>query len=302
MSRIGFSIIVFLVLLADVASAQSFYAIRRPRTLIASVGTGTSSYFGELKNDGDYIDARPSFNLGLQVFISRRISLRTEITWFQIAGDDAKANDDRVTRNLNFRSNNYEINAAALVNLTPNGRRYYQRPMFNLYGFLGFGLIYSNPKAEYQGEMVSLSDLKTEGVSYSTIQPVIPFGLGMRIKSGPFFNISIEGGYRLTFTDYLDDVSSLRYPDPASLGSDLSRALSDRRAEYFASIGETFTPSPGVGRRGNPQSNDGYFLLNIKLEYYLPFDLFAGGGGQRKTFNSKRKAFYRYNKRGGLKK
>jgi len=302
MNRIAFRLVIVLVLLAEFAAAQSFYAIRRPRTIVASIGTGSSSYFGELKNDGDYIDARLNVNLGLQVFISRRISLRTEITWFQLHGDDAKANDDRVERNLNFRANNYEINAAALINLTPHGRRYYQRPMLNFYGFIGFGLIYSNPKALYQGEYISLPDLQTENVSYSTIQPVVPFGLGMRIKSGPFFNVVIEGGYRLTFTDYLDDVSVSRYPDPAALGSDLSRALSDRRGEYYASVGESFTPVPNVGRRGNPTTNDGYFLLNIKLEYYLPFDLFQGRSPQQKTFNSKRKAFYRYNKRGGLKK
>lgn len=302
MKRTLLAVVLALTLLPELASGQSFYAVRRPRTLVASIGTGTSSYFGELKNDGDYIDARPSINLGLQVFVNRRISLRSEITWFQLAGSDSKANDDRIERNLNFRANNFEINVAGLINLSPHGRRYYQRPPLNLYGFLGFGLIYSNPKAEFQGDYVSLPELETEGISYSTFQPVVPFGLGLRIKSGPFFNIAIEGGYRLTFTDYLDDVSSTRYPDPASLSSDLSRTLSDRRAEYYSSIGESYTPQPNVGKRGNPTTNDGYFLLNIKVEYYLPFDLFASSGGQRKTFNSKRRAFYRYNKRGGLKK
>jgi Outer membrane protein beta-barrel domain len=298
MKRFLFLLGLVLVLFADFANAQSFYAIRRPRTIIGSFGTGTSSYFGELKNDGDYIDARPSVNLGLQIFLNRRISVRSEITWFQLAGTDTKANDDRVERNLSFKANNFEINVAGLINLTPHGRRYYQRPMLNFYGFVGIGLIYSNPTAEYQGETVSLRDLQTEGISYSAFHPVVPFGLGMRIKSGPFFNIAIEGGYRLAFTDYLDDVSIKRYPDPAILGSDLSRALSDRRRERDPD----YPIFPGVGVRGNPTTNDGYFLLNVKLEYYLPFDLFQGRSPQQKTFNSKRKAFYRYNKRGGLKR
>ncbi len=302
MKRIGFAPVVVLLLLAEMAEAQSFYAIRRPRTLIGSVGTGTASYFGELKNDGDYIDAKPSFNVGLQAYINRRISIRSEITWFQLSGTDTKADNDRKERNLSFLADNFEVNVEGLINLTPHGRRYYQRPMLNFYAFLGIGLIYSNPTTDYQGETHSLRSLQTEGISYSAFQPVVPFGLGMRIKSGPFFNIAIEGGYRLTFTDYLDDVSVSRYPDPATLGSNLSRALSDRRGEYFASIGESFTPTPGIGRRGNPETNDGYFLLNVKLEYYLPFDLFQGRSPQQKTFNSKRKAFYRYNKRGGLKR
>lgn len=298
MKRTLLAVVLALTLLPELASGQSFYAVRRPRTWIASLGTGTSSYFGELKNDGDYIDARPNINLGLQYFLNRRISIRGEITWFQIAGDDSKADDDRMERNLSFRSNNFELNFAGLINLTPHGNRYYQRPALNFYAFAGIGLLYSNPKAEYQGEYVSLQPLQTEGVSYSHFHPVVPFGLGLRIKSGPFVNIAIEGGYRITFTDYLDDVSIQRYPDPSILSSDLSRALSDRRKE----LDPNYNTSPGVGVRGNPTSNDGYFLLNVKLEYYLPFNLFQGASPQRKTFKSKQRAFYRYNKRGGLRR
>lgn len=290
------------LLIPDLATGQSFFAMRRSRNLIFSFGTGTSTYFGELKNPGLSIDTRLNVNLGLQVFVTHRVSARAEITWFQLEGYDSKADDDRVTRNLSFTSNNYEINVSGLFNLTPNGRRYYQRPNLNTYFFAGIALLYMNPQTEYQGNTVSLQPLQTEGVSYSTFQPVIPFGLGIRMKSGPFFNICIEGGYRLTFTDYMDDVSTTRYPDPTTLSSDLSRALSDRRGEYYAGVGESFTPVPNVGRRGNPKANDGYFLLNIKLEYYLPYDFLSGGNHQQKLFKSKRKAFYRYNKRGGLRR
>ena len=287
-----------LAMVPELLFGQAFFAMRRQRNIIGIIGTGTSSYFGELKNPNDYIDARPNINLGLQLYVSRRISTRAEITWFQLAGTDTKANSDRIERNLSFRANNYEINVAGLFNLTPNGRRYYQRPGLNLYAFAGLGLIYSNPKAEYQGSYVALRPLKTEGASYNAFQPVIPFGLGLKIKRGPFFNVCIEGGYRLTFTDYLDDVSIKRYPDPLTLSSDLSRALSDRRKERDPN----YPVGPGVGVRGNPATNDGYFLLNVKLEYYLPFNFLSGSSGQQKTFKSKRKAFYRYNKRGGMKR
>ncbi len=290
--------IALLALGYELDSAQSLYAMRRQRNMIGSFGTGFASYFGELKNDGEYIDIRPNINLGLQVFVTHRISLRGEITWFQLAASDENADDDRVTRNLSFRANNYEVNVAGLINLTPHGKRYYQRPPLNLYAFTGVGFIYSNPTTEYNGERFSLPELETEGVSYSQFQFVVPLGLGLRIKSGPYFNVAIEGGYRFTFTDYLDDVSSKRYPDPAILSSDLSRALSDRRREYNPNVPIV----PGVGKRGNPDTNDGYFLMNVKLEYYLPFDLFAGRSPQSKLFRSKKKAFYRYNKRGGLKK
>lgn len=105
----------------------------------------------------------------------------------------------------------------------------------------------------------------------------------------PFLNIIIEGGYRLTFTDYLDDVSSERYPnDPSILKSDLSREMSDRRRERDPS----YPIQPGLGKRGNPDNNDGYFLMNVKVQYYLPTEIFSKNN-QRKLYNKKRKAFYR---------
>jgi hypothetical protein len=98
-----------------------------------------------------------------------------------------------------------------MINLFANGNRYYRRPYFNVYGYGGVGLLYFNPKAELNGTWHALQPLQTEGVEYSRITPVIPFGLGVRFKFGPNMNIAIEGGYRKIFTDYLDDVSTV-YP------------------------------------------------------------------------------------------
>ncbi len=60
----------------------------------------------------------------------------------------------------------------------------------------------------------------------------------------PFFNVLIEGGYRITFTDYLDDISSKGYTNPALLKSDLSRALADRRQERIDKLGLDKTAPP----------------------------------------------------------
>src|SRR5690606_13823867 len=147
------------------ADAQSFYAVRRERSLIGIVGAGTSSYSGELKNQGDYLDAKPTINVGLQFYFTDRISVRSELTYFTLRGDDAKANDpSRVRRNLSFTSGNIEFNTVGMVNLFPMGRRFYQRPNINFYGFAGIGLMYMNPKAELNGEKYALQPLKTEDV------------------------------------------------------------------------------------------------------------------------------------------
>jgi hypothetical protein len=290
------SVVLLFILFASYADAQSFYSIRRERSILATFGTGTAAYLGEMTNPGELGKIRYNIVFGGEYYLTNRISARAELTYFNISGSDETANDDRVERNLSFTSNNLEFSTTGAFNLYPIGRRFYQRPGFNIYAFAGIGVMYMNPKAEYQGEKVALQPLQTEGVKYSRIQPVIPYGLGARLKFGPFFNILIEGGYRKTFTDYLDDVSIRRYPDPTTLTSPQAIALSDRRLEKDP----TYPIVPNVGVRGNPDNDDGYFLLNVKVQYYLPSEF--GNSNNGRFTKQKRKAFYRYNKRGGLKR
>jgi hypothetical protein len=274
-----------LILLAsfasEMASAQSFYAIRRERSIIGSIGTGASSYFGDLKEENRSLDTKPTINIGLQYFISSRVALRAEITWFQLKGDDSQSEDQsRINRNLSFSANNFELSTTAAINLFPNGLRFYQRAVFNTYAFAGIGLLYSNPKAELDGETYALQPLETEGVSYSRYQPVIPFGLGARVMLGPFFNLAFEGSFRKTFTDYLDDVSTV-HPDKSSWTDPVRIALSDRRPELGLSPYE-----PGT-QRGGADVNDSYLLLTLKLEYYIPDGVFWNSSS--KLYRNKRK-------------
>jgi hypothetical protein len=265
-----------LLLLAIAAHGQSFYSIRKERSVIASVGAGTANYFGELTNPGSLGEVKYGLSLGLEKYFTNRISGRIDATGFRITGSDAKANSDRVVRNLSFSSHNLEMNGSVAVDLLPNGMRFYQRPVINFYGMIGFGFMYMNPKTEYNGEMIALQPLKTEGVSYSRFQPVLPMGFGAKLKVSPFLNISIEGGVRKTWTDYMDDISARSYPDPATLDSDLARALSNRSGGA-ASV------------RGNPEADDWYAMFTMKVQYFLPSDLL--GSSNKKLYSKKRKSF-----------
>ncbi len=73
----------------------------------------------------------------------------------------------------------------------------------------------------------------------------------------------LEGGFRQTFTDYIDDVSDT-YIDNASFTDPIHAALADRRPEIDLPV------RPAGSIRGNPDSNDNYLLYKIKLEFYLP--------------------------------
>ncbi len=302
MRRFYLSLGLFVGLVATV-QAQSFFSMRRERSLIATVGTGTSTYFGELKNKNDYIDAKPNFNFGLQYYFTPRFSTRAEASWFQLSGSDAKADPSgelgRRARNLSFQTNAAEVSITGAYNFLASGNRYYRRPGFNVFVFGGIGGMYFNPTTMYQGKKVDLQPLQTELVHYSKFGIVIPFGLGIRLRTGPNTNIAIEGGYRKTFTDYLDDVSTVHH-DASKFSSPLAAALSDRGPE----IGLPLVKEGWI--RGNPKTKDGYMLLSIKLEYYLPdnFQIFGGSGTKKGgSFNRKRNSsFYRYNRGGRLRR
>ncbi len=288
----------FLVLLPEILFSQSFYAIRHERSLILTGGTGTSTYYGELSNPGTLIKLQPNLNIGLMKYVSPIISIRTELNWFILQGSDNIANEaSRKARGLSFRSNCFELTAVGEVSLYANGTRYYRRPPTNFYAFTGIGLLYFNPVADYNGKPYSLAPLHTEGVSYSRTALVIPIGLGARFKISPNVNIAVEGGYRKTFTDYLDDVST-KYTAPSS----------DPVTAYFQNPNNPAYNPAATGdlnnytvnsKRGNPSKPDSYFLLNAKIEYYLPF---RAGGRKGNGLIYKRKSNYRYNKRGGVRR
>lgn len=272
-----------LVLVTVVAEAQSFYAIRRSRSLIFSAGTGTATYFGELKDKGGYIDPKVNLNAGLQYFVIPQVAVRGEVAWFQLKGDDAGTTGAYADRNLSFVSDNFEATITGALHLKPMNYRYYQRPAFNAYAYAGLGLLYFNPKAELDGIMHALRPLMTEDVAYSRTVIMIPFGAGVKVKAGPFFNLVLEGGYRKLFTDYLDDVSTV-HPDKSSWTNPLRVALSDRGPEVDRS------PRPAGFVRGNPDKKDGYFLMNFKIEYYLPTTF---GPSSRPSYRKQRRPYNR---------
>ncbi|MDX1628876.1 MAG: DUF6089 family protein, partial [Fulvivirga sp.] len=219
--------IIFIFLSVAELSAQSFFNATRGRDAIVSFGSGLTSYFGDLNDPGDIIDAQFNANIGLQYMFDNRFAARAEFAWFQLQGDDADSDDiGRIKRNLSFSSNNYEFNIVGLVNAFEYGPRFYQRPEFNIYGFAGVGGLYFNPKAELNGKKYALQPLQTEGVDYSRFAVVLIYGAGIKYMINPFLNLAFEAGYRLTFTDYLDDVSTV-YRDNASFSDPIAAQLAD---------------------------------------------------------------------------
>ncbi|HLF33766.1 MAG TPA: DUF6089 family protein [Cyclobacteriaceae bacterium] len=264
------SILLFLIIFnfcyVDTLFGQAYRPKQYAQKLIIRAGTGTSHYFGDLVDDWDFtFDG--NFTAGARYPFWDRVSASADLTWAMLHGNDASS-ETKAPRNLSFFSHNLELSLTAQVDLFPEPVRFYRRNVFNPYLFGGIGVLMYGPKTRYNGETYALRPLKTEGQaeSYGTFTLSFPFGAGLRYKLNAFMNISAEGGLRYTTTDYLDDVHSGIFPDPASFTDPIAKALSDRSGEYGLS------PTMAEEQRnvrGNPDHNDAYGLFLIRVEYYL---------------------------------
>ncbi|GGG31256.1 DUF6089 family protein [Pontibacter amylolyticus] len=311
---------VVLVAVGLEAEAQRF--TKRKQYATVGIQLGASNYFGDLVPQPNFTSmriksTRPSIGINYTKRHFPRISSRVAFNWNRIAGDDALAagpdegeNLGRYRRNLSFRNDIKELSAVAIIDLFENRHYYRRRPDFVPYGFVGVAVLHHNPKAYYENGShpglspdkdipsgwYALQPLGTEGqfvdhpgtVSdpYSRVQIAIPFGLGVRYKLDRNWDFSFEVGWRATFTDYLDDVSTA-HVDKDVLLSDGNRVdnrnasviFSDRSAES-GFTNDLITEPNGFSRlrpygtsnnrtRGNSSDNDWYIQTSLGLNYIL---------------------------------
>lgn len=239
-----------------------------------TVGVGGNYYVGDLTDNsfGSGIRISPNISVGLQQALNNRISLRAEIMWYEIGGADSLSTEiGKQQRNLSFRSRNIEGAVFAIIHFANAARSATARAQFTPYGVIGFGVSTNNPRAFIDQQWVDLRPLQTEGNEYPPIIAVLPFGMGAKVKINTALDISLEGTYRLSFTDYMDDVSTVY----RSHEDDLTRRLADRSRELDPSLPPRDDPSI---QRGDPDNNDGYFVASLKIQYFLPGNLFAKKG------------------------
>ncbi|MCB9188417.1 MAG: hypothetical protein H6600_05185 [Flavobacteriales bacterium] len=222
-------------------------------------------------------------------YMGEKVALRTSLTYGKVAGDDKLTQETfRNNRNLNFESVilegglgiEYQFLKEKLGNIynvkSPTGKKLGMKSFtLGFYVTTGIAGFYFNPIGTDQtGAKVPLKPLNTEGQGlpggadpYSKWGIAIPFGFGMRKSLTRTLGIKLELTHRFTFTDYIDDVSTVYY-DPAYLYTNVSP-----QAAYFSNpqLGNlwSYVTSPGQ-QRGDPTDNDGYMFftasLYVKLE------------------------------------
>lgn len=258
-----------------------------------AVSVGTGNYLGDLggvdeDSHGFLFDLNPqatriSFAGTYAMAITKDMWLDGQLSVVNLYGDDAFTRQGpRRARNLHFR--NTLVETAARVRLRvwdgPNFRTGAQTfPAFYL--FAGVGGFFHNPQTRLRFEVdhgaawYNLRELKTEGQlePYSLFALSVPLGLGMDWDLGTGWKVGWEASWRWTSTDYLDDVSTT-YGNPdemSELAAQLSSqvdgyAIAEANAEWDESQMVHFQYNgSGTTPRGNPEKNDGFGTLQVKM-------------------------------------
>jgi hypothetical protein len=226
---------------------------------------GASFYNGELYPglDNGFLNAfrgfRPAIGGLARYNFNPHLSLRGNLNFGYVAGYDAYGNKGtpREPRNLSFHSPLLELSALVEVNLmkyVAGSKSYKVAP----YVFAGVGGFYFSPHAYKDGTKYSLRPLVTEpGKSYSPVSLAIPAGIGIKYNIRNDWTLGFEVGWRKTFTDYLDDVSTF-YPTSAYVvtsTSSIDDQMSNRSGQTVAA----------TSKRGNPDTKDSYYFVGFTI-------------------------------------
>ncbi len=212
--------------------------------------------------------------------ISPKIGIKGTLNYIRLAGDDANTTYPyRRGRNLNFKNDMFELAAIGelyiyKVNDVGGTGRYTSD--FNLYLFGGAGLFYSNPKGQAaNGDWIALQPLQTEGVAYSKFNFTIPAGVGFYYTINRKYRLGMEISWRTTFTDYIDDVSSLyiAHTDPAAaaMANKTNQAVIDQIAidnPDADKLPKVTTYQPGR-KRGDDSHDDSYLTATVNFSWAI---------------------------------
>lgn len=249
-------------------------------------GTGWTGYIGDLTNGQPFSQGLSHFNVGVEARLYSRIGARVQIAQYQLEGSDRNAADSSYNRqrNLSFKSKNYEWQVQGVYYFLKYRKKYHKRHTYEPYVALGVGQTFYNPKADHLNNTTgvtttyTLRDINTENQNYKKSALIIPINLGVKAMLNEFLNLSLDVGYRYTFTKYLDDVSGTyqKFDD----GS-IQASLSNRKDEIDIINQEAYDALVPGSQRGNGKY-DSYFLINLNIELYLPRDLFKSKNGKRR--------------------
>ena len=236
---------------------------------------GASGYMGDLNPENPFAFNDWSAGASVKYNLNHTWGIRGNFAYANTyARDIHSPHPQRRERNLSFYGAIKE--AALLVDfnffkwLPQRGRIVYTPYIFAGIGGIQFDPMWYHP--DTPGTPIHLRDYQTEDSLYNNTTVTIPFGAGFKYNLRGSWSIGIELGYRLAFTDYLDDVHG-NYVNFDDFGDDIPKIGND---PIDASHWQEFSNPGGfpVGtQRGDGRRFDSFMTIGITLSYTI----FKGG-------------------------
>ncbi len=277
---------ILLLLLPQMSYSQAWKYYRHE----FSIGVGAVNFLGELGGanqvgtnglrDLEFSRTRPAFKIGYRYILNPKIKIGADLLYGRLNGDDQLTKEPfRNNRNLHFRSPIIEF--GVFLEYYPfsektgnryglNGVRGNKKFHFSPYISVGIGGFWFNPSALYptDNKWHNLHSIQTENVNYKRVSICIPTGVGVKFSLSKKLSIGFEISGRKTFTDYIDDVSTV-YVDQS--GEDaMTIYLTNPTTNIIPpTIDGPYVSRPtGIGQqRGDPTDNDSYLFAIFSAHY-----------------------------------
>lgn len=216
-------LILLLPLLPFAAEAQNSFVQRIGRSklpergLVIVAGGGVAGVKSDICGSPGCNDFGPNVSMGAWYKFTPYLSMAGSIDYIRLGAEEK---DPRRPLNVAFQSEVIEVSGSVVLNLLDSyagsGNYRSSRKRFVVpYVRAGGGFIYYTATS-FPGDVSRLEDSQTKydpERNYPAIAAVIPFGGGLRFRFSDEFAVAGELMYRITTTDYLDNVGP-RLADP----------------------------------------------------------------------------------------
>ena len=241
-----------------------------------SKGTWLGLFIGKMNYQGDlnpssfkFAHSKPTAALTVRQSFNKWLSVKGGFAIGSIEAADRYNRDYLKKRNLSFYTTIKEVSLSletSLLDLSTTRFTPYIHGSVSLYHF--------NPWAyDNSGTKTFLQPLSTEGQGlsqfpkqkpYRLTQLNVGYGVGARYAINENMNFGVEFSQRKTFTDYLDDVSSMYVDQNALLQAKGAKAVEMAFRGDELPGGSAY---PGHGeQRGTPSEMDWYYFFGVNIE------------------------------------
>jgi len=184
---------------------------------------GVAYYMGDLNQRKLFYSVQPVYGFVYKMNVNPRYGFRFNATRASLKGSDQNSNNGyQQQRNHSFNISITEFATMFEFNFLPY-KAESQYEFFSPYIAIGMGVMIF-PTGGYE----------------LPVQPVIPFGLGVKYAINKRLGFAAEWSYRKTFTDYLDQLPADTYTNIPDI-SNKQRSYSSSKDWYsFAGISFTY--------------------------------------------------------------